>query len=365
MTGIESVAKALDELVAEGKLIGYVLGLRERGRSQLVAGGSRALGGSGMSEESQFALTSNSKPIGGMLAMRLVELGALALDAPIGERLPELAHPRVLVQPHGALDEVVPAERPITLRHLLTMTPGFGWVPERGPLSGAMSRQHIAPGPYPPPMSHDEYLRRLGGLPLASQPGRRWHYHTSSDVLGILLARATSESVSGLLAEHVTGPLGLADTGLVGDPARMPTYYGADADGNLEILGRPTDVFTTTPQFESLSCGLVSTVGDYLLLLDALATGGPVISRGSAIQLATDQLTPGQRETATEFLEPGSGYGFQVETRPDGSLGWAGGLGTIGYTNPLTGKSAALFTTLSLEAPGTSVAFEHFWQLLR
>lgn len=365
MTGIESVASAFDKLVAEGKLVGYVLGLRERESSRLVAGGSRAIGGSGMPEDAQFALTSNTKPVGGMLAMRLVELGAVTLDDPVAEHLPEIAEPRVLVRPDGALDDVVPAERPITLRHLLTMTPGFGWVQEPGPLSEAMSELDIAPGPYPPQMSPDEYLRRLGELPLASQPGRHWRYHTSSDVLGILLARAAGEPISDLLAEHVTGPLGMVDTGFVGDPTRMPTNYGVDADGSLEALERAAEVFTTTPQYESLSCGLVSTIEDYLLFLAAMGVGRPVLSRGSVIQMATDQLTPEQRQSATEFLEPGSGYGFHVETRPDGSVGWAGGLGTIGYTNPLTGKSAALFTTSSLEAPGTSVAFEHFWQLLR
>lgn len=365
MTGTEAVREALDRLVADGKLVGYVLGVRERGTGSVVAGGTSALGGPAMSPDAQFPLTSNTKPIAGVLAMRLVELGVVALDEPVDEHLPELAHPRVLARPDGPLDEVVVAERPITLRHLLTMTAGFGWVAETGPLSEAMAEQQVSPGPYPPPMSPDEYLRRLGELPLAGQPGQNWRYHNSSDVLGVLLARASGASVSELLAEHVTGPLGMPDTGFVADPERMPTGYGADADGNLEPLDHPGQVFTHAPAFESLACGLVSTVADYLEFLPVLAQGGPVLSRGSAIQLATDQLTQAQRESAAGFLEPGCGYGFQVETRPDGSVGWAGGLGTIGYTNPLTGKSAALFTPQSYEAPGTGEAFEQFWQLLR
>ncbi|GAB3820925.1 serine hydrolase domain-containing protein [Tessaracoccus terricola] len=364
MTGTDAVREALDSLVADGRLVGYVLGVREGDTSSVVAGGTRALGGPAMPPDAQFPLTSNTKPIGGVLAMRLVELGVLALDEPVDEHLPELAHPRVLARPDGPLDEVVVAERPITLRHLLTMTAGFGWM-ETGPLAEAMAEQQVSPGPYPPPMSPDEYLRRLGQLPLAGQPGQHWRYHNSSDVLGVLLARATGAAVSELLAEHVTGPLGIPDTGFVGDPERMPTGYGADAAGNLEPLTHPGEVFTRAPAFESLACGLVSTVADYLEFLPVLAEGRPVISRGSAIQMATDQLTPAQRDSAAGFLEPGCGYGFQVETRPDGSVGWSGGLGTIGYTNPLTGKSAALFTPQSYEAPGTAKAFEQLWQLLR
>lgn len=365
MTGIEQVAASLDRLVAEGRVVGYVLGLAEDGRTHVVAGGASALDGPVMGEDAQFPLSSNTKPIGGVLAMRLVELGVLELDAPVDDHLPELAHPLVLTRPDGPLDEVVAAERPITLRHLLTMTPGFGWINENGPLSAAMDERRISPGPYPPPMSHDEYLRRLGELPLADQPGRHWRYHNSSDVIGVLLARATGRPVSELLDEYVLGPLGMSETGFIGDPARMPTSYGADADGNLEALNLPDDVFRTAPRFESLACGLVSTVRDYLRFLSALSHGAPVLSRGSVIQLGTDQLTAGQRETAAGLLETGCGYGFHVEVRPDGSIGWAGGLGTIGYTNPLTGKSAALFTAQSFEAPGTAEAFEEFWPLLR
>lgn len=365
MAGIEHSATALDRLVDEGRLVGYVLGLGENGRTRIVAGGASTLGGAAMGEDAQFPLTSNTKPIGGALAMRLVELGVLTLDAPVDEHLPELAHPHVLVRPDGPLDEVVAADRPITLRHLLTMTPGFGWVTETGPLSTAMEQRRISPGPYPPPMRPEEYLTRLGELPLADQPGRHWRYHNSSDVLGVLVARATDRPVSELLGEYVFGPCGMSETGFVGDPERMPTSYGADADGNLGELALPEGVFRTPPEFESLACGLVSTVGDYLRFLAVLSEGAPVLSRGSVIQMGTDQLTAGQRETAAEFLEPGSGYGFHVEIRPDGSVGWAGGLGTIGYTNPLTGRSAALFTAQSFEAPGTADAFEKFWPLLR
>lgn len=353
----------LDALVDAGRLVGYVCGVRQDGRSRIVAGGARSVGGPALEPDAVFPLSSSTKPIGGVLALRLVQLGVLALDEPVAERLPELAAPRVLARPAGPLAQTVPADRPITLRHLLTMTAGFGWV-ESGPLGEAMGEQQIAPGPYAPPMPADEYLRRLGGLPLVDHPGEGWYYHTSSDVLGVLLARATGRSVGELLAEHVTGPLGLRDCGFTADPGRLVTSYGAADDGGLRAL-RTGEILDHPPQFESLACGLTSTAGDYLRFLDVLVDGATVLGGEHVRSMTTDQLTERQRATAEGFIGPGCGYGFQVEIRPDGAVGWAGGLGTIGYADPRSGRSAVVFTTQSYDVPGTSEALDTVWSLLR
>src|SRR5699024_9077860 len=132
---------------------------------------------------------------------------------------------------------------------------GLGWGGGGTPLAGAMAAQQVAPGPYAPPMPPDEYLRRLGALPLAGQPGQGWNYHNSSDVLGVLLARATGSAVPDLVAEHVTGPLGMRDTGFTAAPGRLVASYGADPSGGLRALdtaGR----FGEPPAFASLACGL-------------------------------------------------------------------------------------------------------------
>lgn len=363
MTGIDRVRSELEHLVGAGRLVGFVAGIREDGRSQVVSGGASALDGPALTQDAVFPLSSNSKPVGGVLAMRLVELGVIGLDDPVTPLLPELANPRVLVRPDAPLEDTVPAERTITLRHLLTMTAGFGWVGRPGPLADAMADRQIAPGPYAPPMSTDEYMRRLGSLPLAGQPGRSWNYHNCSDVLGVLLARATGIPVRDLVAEHVTGPLGLPDTGYTADPARMPTSYGSAEGGGR----RPVDTaarFAALPEFDSLACGLVSTVADQLAFLDVLVAGAPVLSAGSAELMCTDHLTSEQRDAAEGFLGPGCGYGFQVETRPDGTVGWAGGLGTIAYASRRTGRSAAVFTTQAFDVDGTAEALDTVWGLL-
>jgi CubicO group peptidase (beta-lactamase class C family) len=180
----------------------------------------------------------------------------------------------------------------------------------------------------------------------------------------VLLARATGSSVAELLGEHVTGPLGLADTGFTAAPARLPTMYGLGPDDRVRPL-EVADRFAVPPAFESLACGLAATVGDYLEVLGVLVDGGPVLSAESVRLMTTDHLTAPQRASAEGFLGPGCGYGFQVEVRPGGMVGWAGGLGTIGYVARGTGRSAAVFTTQSFDVPGTAEALETVWTLLR
>ena len=355
----------LDGLIDDGRLAGWVAGIHEPGMTRIVTAGRRHLDGPTMDEDSLFALTSSTKPIAGALALRLVELGALAMDDPVNPWLPELAGMKVLVHPDGPLDNTVPAERPITLRHLLTMTPGFGWVREGGPLQAAMEVQHLGPGPFAPPLRPDEYLARLGDLPLANQPGELWRYHTSSDVLGILLSRATGRSVSDLLEEHVTGPLKMADTGFTGDPARLTTVYDSGPAGELVPFRVPDRYLVSPPQFESLAAGMVASAPDYLRFLAALANdGAPILEVASALAMRTDQLTPQQRLGAQGTLEEGCGWGHHVEVRPDHSIGWAGGFGTIGYANPRQGRAAVLFTAKSVGSAAVHTAFDAFWSVL-
>lgn len=357
------IAAVLDEMVGAGRLIGYVCGVRQDGLSRLVAGGTRSVDGPAMREDAVFPLSSNTKPVAGVVTMRLVERGVVGLDDPVGAQLPELAGPRVLAEPDGRLDRTVPARRPVTVRDLLTMTAGVGWPVDNPALGATMAERGVAPGPYAPSVPPDEYLRRLAELPFAGQPGEGWWYHTSSDVLGVYLARLTGVPVARLVADHVVGPLGLADTGFTADPARLVTTYRVGPGNRVEPADTP-DRFARTPAFESLACGLAGTVGDYLGLLDVLVDGGPILTAESAEQMTTDHLTSRQRRSAEGFLEPGSGYGFQVEVRPDGTVGWAGGLGTIGYVDRRAGRSAAVFTSQAFDVPGTAEALETVWSLL-
>lgn len=368
MTSLEDLATDLDRLVAEGLLAGWVAGVADADGQTVLTGGRRSLDGPPMTSDTQFAMSSSSKPFAGVLTLRLAETGVLSLETPVARWLPELASPRVLSAPGADLEDTRPADRDITVADLLGMVPGFGWVAEPGPLADAFAAQpEISPGPWGPPLPPDEFLARLAALPLANQPGTAWRYHTSSDVLSVLLARAGGESLTDLLTEHVLAPLALTATGFRGDPDRLATAYRAAGDDGpgLAPFPVPPGTYVDVPVFESLAAGLVSTVPDQLTFLSSLVGSAPaVLSPASLADLRTDRLTEEQRRTATGFLGPGSGWGRHVEIRPEGWIGWAGGLGTIGYADPASGRAAFLATQVSIDAPGTSRAVERFWDLL-
>jgi CubicO group peptidase (beta-lactamase class C family) len=210
------VSTALRELlqhhVDAGVIPGAVATLGPGNGVQAVAVGSAALGGGPMREDAIMRIQSMTKPITSVAALRLVESGRLGLDQSVEEWLPELASRRVLSAPTAALEDTVPAHRPITLRHLLTNSSGYGMALASSPLQQAMVDNGTDAGPEPPDLGADAWLTRLAELPLAFQPGEGWRYHHSFGVLGILIARLTGRPLEEHLAEELFHPLGMTDT---------------------------------------------------------------------------------------------------------------------------------------------------------
>src|SRR5205823_3930076 len=121
------------------------------------------------------------------------------LDEPVERLLPELAHRKVLMRIDGSLDDTVPSIRPITVRDFLTFRLGWGIVLAPAgtyPIQKAMDAAMLGQGPPSPEgvPAPDEWLRRLGTLPLMHQPGEKWMYNTGADVLGVLIARASGQT---------------------------------------------------------------------------------------------------------------------------------------------------------------------------
>src|SRR5262249_41303042 len=157
------------------------------------------------------------KPVVAVAALILVEECRLRLDDLVEELLPELANRRVLRQLESALDDTVPVARPITLRDLLTFRWGFGMImapPGTYPIQEAIDDLGTGTGPPRPAETPapDEWLRRLGTLPLMRQPGEKWMYHTGSDVVGVLIARAAGQPLEAFMRGRIFEPLGMNDT---------------------------------------------------------------------------------------------------------------------------------------------------------
>src|SRR6202022_1829297 len=202
--------------------------------------------------------------------MILVEECKLRLDEAVDRLLPELANRTVLKRIDAPLDDTVPAQQPITVRDLLTFRMGFGSVmapPGTDPIQKAMSDLQIGgdgpphPSKTPPP---DEGIRRLGTLPLMHQPGERWLYNTGSDVLGVLIARASDQPLETFLRERLFEPMGMKDTGFSVPPAsldRLATSYWTDpTSGRLAVYDEARGgQWSRPPAFPSGAGGLVST----------------------------------------------------------------------------------------------------------
>jgi CubicO group peptidase (beta-lactamase class C family) len=196
--------------VERGEMPGIVTLVSRRGETHVDAIGAKAVGGSDpMRRDAIFRIASMTKPITAAAAMILVEECKLRLDGPVDRWLPELADREVLKRLDGPLDDTVPADRPITLRDLLTFRLGIGAVmapPGRYAIQKAMEEAGLAPGPNAPSHAPDEWMKRLGSLPLIHQPGEKWMYHTGSDVLGVLIARASGQALESFFRERIFEP---------------------------------------------------------------------------------------------------------------------------------------------------------------
>jgi CubicO group peptidase (beta-lactamase class C family) len=374
----------LSGYVERREIPGLVALVARDGDVHVDALGTMALGGAApMTRDAIFRIASIAKPITAAAAMILVEDCKLRLDDSIEPWLPELANRRVLKSIAAELDDTVPARRAITVRDLLTLCMGFGSVmamPDTYPIQRAIRELRVG-GDGPKLQSAwpatDEWLRNLGSLPLIAQPGERWMYHVSIDVLGVLIARVAGQSLGAFLRERIFEPLGMKDAGFVvpADKAgRLPDFYFFNRQTSaLDVFdGAANSTWLAEPPFESGGGGLVATIDDYYSFCRMLLDGGePILSRASVELMMSDQLTPAQREGAELFFGTHSSWGFggAVDIRrrdifhTPGRFGWTGGFGTTAYSDPLKGMIGVLFTQRMMDSPEPPKIFVDFWTL--
>jgi CubicO group peptidase (beta-lactamase class C family) len=328
---------------------------------EVVAAGVASVDGDPMRDDAIMRIKSMTKAITSVAALRLVEAGRIGLDQSVEELLPELADRRVLTSPTAPLDHTVPADRPITLRHLLTMGSGYGMEFGDSPLQKAMAHNGTEGGPDPLKLGADEWLARLAELPLAFQPGEGWRYHHSFAVLGILIARLTGRPLWEHLAEDLLDPLGMRDTAFWVPKEkldRLPAAYRPGDGGFLETEPARGGFYAGPPPFDVSHAELVCTARDYhrflrMLVEDGRVDGAPVISEAHLRQMTSDQV-PAENKTPGSFFPgfwdgTGWGFGVGVETRGPrrGRYGWSGGQGTNFYVDP-DGTVGILFTQVEM-----------------
>jgi CubicO group peptidase (beta-lactamase class C family) len=385
---LERMHRVLSGYVERGELPGLVALVGRHDDVHVETLGALAFGNPApMARDTIFRIASITKPVAAAAAMILVEECRLRLDESIDPWLPELANRRVLKSLSSGPDDTVAAHRAITVRDLLTYRMGFGSVmamPGTYPIQALIRELRIGgDGPMLPTQAPgtDEWLRNLGSLPWLAQPGERWMYQVSGDVLGALIARVSGQSLGTFMRERIFDPLGMKDTAFHVPPekiGRLPEFYFFNHQTNaVDVFDGMTDsAWRSEPPFESAGGGLVSTVDDYfafsrMMLNQGRHGGEQILSRASVELMTSDQLTPEQRAGSELFFGAHTSWGFgmavdigrgQVFHNP-GRFGWTGGFGTTAYTDPAEGMIGILFTQRMMDSPEPPKVFTDFWTL--
>ena len=359
MSHLDSIEAAIRAYVDSGALAGAATLVWRDGRvvQTAIVGCRDLVTNLPVQRDTIFRIASMSKPLTTVAALMLYDEGRFALDEPIARHAPELARLRVLRDPEGPLDQTDAAERPITFGDLLTHRSGLTYGElHRGPIARAFAE--TLGGQIDNDLGPDEWIARLGTLPLIDQPGVGFHYGASTDLLGFLIARLEDVPLGAVLERRIFGPLGMRDTGFVVPPekrTRRAGLCGFDSAGQLTALPtapggharaeRPEDM-----TFESGGQGLWSTLDDYLAFARIFLGRGEVddvrlLRPETCAMMASNQLTPEQRRTARVLGMPvfaaGHGYGMGVAVvmEPDKAdpLRGRGGVGTVGWPGAFGG----------------------------
>jgi methyl acetate hydrolase len=307
--------------------------------------------GIAMTSDSIFRIASMTKPVTSVAVMQLVEQGVLKLDEPAGKYLPELAQVKGLQGFNRKSGKPIlrPTATPVTIRHLLTHTSGFGYEFFNRDIADL-----VAAGAIPNASEGgDGFLRAL----LVFDPGSRWEYGISTDWLGKLVEKVSGQSLDEYFRQNIFAPLGMPDTYFnvpASKEARLVTVHERQDDGSFLETPRQT---RPSVRFFSGGGGLYSTAGDYLRFTRMLLGGGQ-LEQARILRAETVALM-GQNQIGDLVLEPlGSlmprfvkdrafppapnkfGLGLMIYSKPveggrsTGSLAWAGVYNTFFWIDP-------------------------------
>jgi CubicO group peptidase (beta-lactamase class C family) len=200
---------------------------------------------------------------------------------------------------------------------------------------------------------------------------------SGSDILGVLISRATGMSLETFLRERIFAPLGMNDTSFSVPESKLhrlaSSYWTNPSTGKLEIFDGVDDSrWAGPPVFESGAGGLVSTVDDLLAFGEMMLNRGKygserILSRRSVEVMTTDQITPEQKALPGFWDSHGWGFGVSIVTRRDdlaatpGRYGWDGGYGTSWYVDPKERLIGTLMTQRVWDASGAPVVLLDFW----
>lgn len=360
------IDRTMQEIVASGQAAGIVTYLSRNGKViHLGAYGFADVEAErSIDPDTIFRIASQTKAFTSVAAMMLVEEGRLALSDPVSKFIPQFARTTVAVpKPKGGYD-VVAAERPITVHDLLTHTAGISY--GEGIASDRWEEAGIQ-GWYFADREEtvSAVVERMAGLPMEAQPGNKFVYGYSTDILGVVIERVTGKTLKQVFTERLIEPLGLRDTTFYlrpDDEDRFTQVYSIQ-DGKLVVSADPKVGFghyVDGPRMAfSGGAGLLSTARDYGRFLEMLRRGGTLDGRrylsAKTVQLMTVNHV-GSKFTEADFTPGDTGFGLGFEVVTDlgksgnfgstGLYGWGGAYHTDYWVDPVEEIVAIVLTQL-------------------
>lgn len=329
---LKRVTALVQRYIDKGEIAGAVSLVARRGRiAHFEAQGVMDLESrKPMSTNTIFRLASMTKPVTSLAVMMLHEDGRFLLDDPISKFLPEFKSPKVAVanaanERHEGGSRLVPAEREITIRHLLTHTAGLA-SGTSGPTIDALKKI-----PRKPEETLDVYIHRLAELPLNFQPGTAWEYGPATDVLGRLVEVVSGQSLDQFFRQRILDPLAMKDTWFYLPnelTPRLATAY-AKQGNTLTKLTAPGPA-NPSGKFFSGAGGLAGTAEDYFRFCQMLLNGGQLDNTRLVSRKTIEMMTANNIAKLPLWQDAYRGYGFGLGFRVREDLGQSATLGSVG-----------------------------------
>ncbi len=334
----------LQRFVDEGKLPGFVTLVARRGKIAYL----EALGYQDVAEKRPYThdtivrIYSMTKPIASAALLMLYEQSLFNLHDPLYDYLPEFKE--CLVYENG---ELVPAQTPITIQHILTHTAGFTYGDPHG---HPVDQQYAAADLHNKHRSTADTVNNIAALPLRFQPGSRWHYGMATDVVGRLVEVLSGQTLADFIDTHICQPLSMVDSAFHINPQktdRLATLYHITPENPLTVVDKPeTSHYLPPVTFHSGGAGMVSTIGDYFRFAQCLANKGEldgvrILGRKTVERMRMNHLAPELLPPGFESSPPMAGLGFglgvsvMLDVAQSGIMGSNGDHGWGGYAETI------------------------------
>ena len=360
-----NVRQTVSEYVDSGKVANMVAAMGwGQGELEIISAGTLQLDGMTKADgDSLYRIYSMTKPITGIATMMLIEDGAFTLDTPLADILPAFANMQVQKTYDGGIgaDNLEPAKAQISIRQLLTHTAGLGYgIVQKGPITKAYEEKGLIPGQvsrFPIPGlsrakavdSLAKFADGLAEMPLVLQPGAKWSYSVSLDLLGRVIEVASGKPFEQFLQDRLFTPAKMTSTWFKvpqSEVGRFTTNYGVMNGLLLPIDPAGASIYLDEPAFPFGGAGLVCSANDYDRFLRMLVGKGTIdgveVMKPETVRAATSDMLPEGASVEGTWV---AGQKFGAGGRVTGTAyGWGGAAGTAAFADMQSGLRAALFT---------------------